>query len=530
MIARLTNSMFALLLTLPLALAPAFAQDGKLKKEELDQLLAPIALYPDDLLTNVLVASTYPLEVVQAARWKKDTANAKLKGDALTKALEAKDWDPSIKSLVQFPDVLQQMSDKLDWTQKLGDAFLAQQDEVMDQIQFLRSKAADAGNLKSNKQQKVTKDTSGGGSPVYVIESANPEVVYVPTYQPTVVYGPWWYDDYPPYYWNYPGADYVGGWWWGRGVAIAAGIWGWGHWNWHDHDIDIDVNKWNNINVDRDRITNKKWEHNPAHRGNVPYKGKDVREKFMGGDRQIGDKEFRGKDIDRSKIESKLKDSDHSQIKDKIGDKAGDRDRDAIKDKLGEGGAGQKIKDKAGDGAGAKIKDKAGDRAKPSQKPAQKVSRDVDRPKAKKPSPGAFDVKKGSNVKKAANRGHSSRVAMGGGGGRPSVSRGGGGGRGGGRGGGGRGGGRRSDISVKHDIVLLGRFENGMGFYRFAYNGSQKQYVGVIAQEAMKVMPEAVSRDGEGYLRVDYGRLGLRFQTYDRWLEFGARMPKLSPQ
>jgi hypothetical protein len=100
---------------------------------------------------------------------------------------------------------------------------------------------------------------------------------------------------------------------------------------------------------------------------------------------------------------------------------------------------------------------------------------------------------------------------------------------GGGRGGGGRGGGRRSDVNVKHDIVLLGRFANGMGLYRFAYNGSQKLYVGVMAQEAIKVAPQAVSRDGEGYLRVDYDKLGVPFQTYDRWLESGARMPKLSP-
>ncbi len=385
MIARLTVWIFALLLTLPLALAPAFAQDGKLKKEELDQLLAPIALYPDDLLTNVLVASTYPLEVVQAARWKKEPANAKLKGDALTKALEAKDWDPSVKSLVQFPDVLQQMSDKLDWTQKLGDAFLAQQDEVMTQIQFLRQKADEAGNLKSNKEQKVSKETGSNSEPIYVIEPASPDVVYVPAYQPNVVYGDWWYDDYPPYYWDYPGASYVNGYYWGAGVAIAGAIWGWGHWDWRDHDIDIDVNKWNNINVNRDKITHNKWEHNPAHRGNVPYKGKDVREKFKGGDRQIGDKDFRGHDkgdIDRSKIEAKLKDTDHSGVKDKIGDKGGDR----AKDKVG-GGAGDKMKDRGGDGAGAKMKDKAGDRAKA---PAQKASRDVShvrRPRSLRPQP-----------------------------------------------------------------------------------------------------------------------------------------------
>ena len=119
--------------------ASAVADDGKFTKPQLDQMLAPIALYPDDLLTNVLMASTYPLDIVAAARWRKEPANAKLKGDALAKALEAKDWDPSIKALVQFPSVLETMSEQLDWTQKLGDAFLSQQDEVMDEIQVLRA-------------------------------------------------------------------------------------------------------------------------------------------------------------------------------------------------------------------------------------------------------------------------------------------------------------------------------------------------------------------------------------------------------
>ena len=196
------------------AMAPVLAQDTKLKKEELDQLLAPIALYPDDLLTNVLMASTYPLDVVQAARWRKEPANAKIKGDALVKALEPKDWDPSIKALVEFPDVLETMSDKLDWTQKLGDAFLAQQDEVMAEIQFLRQKAEAAGNLKSNKQQTVSTEAGAAGQEVIVIEPASPEMVYVPVYEPTVVYGSWWYPDYPPYYWSYPGASYVNGIFW----------------------------------------------------------------------------------------------------------------------------------------------------------------------------------------------------------------------------------------------------------------------------------------------------------------------------
>ena len=152
-------SLAAAVLLVVLGLAPAIAQEGKFSKQQLDQMLAPIALYPDDLLTNVLMASTYPLDVVQAARWRKEPENTRLKGDALANALAPNDWDPSVKALVQFPQVLDTMSDKLDWTQKLGDAFLSQQDEVMDEIQVLRAKADDAGNLKSNKQQTVTKQS-----------------------------------------------------------------------------------------------------------------------------------------------------------------------------------------------------------------------------------------------------------------------------------------------------------------------------------------------------------------------------------
>ena len=195
----------------PKLTTPSGDTSPTMSKQELDQLLAPIALYPDDLTSSVLMASTYPLDVVQAARWRGEGANAKLKGDALVKALEAEDSDPSVKALVQFPDVLKTMSDKLDWTQKLGEAFLAQQDDVMDEIQLLRQKADEAGNLKSNKQQRVSKEGSA-----IVIAPANPEVVYVPVYQPSVVYGPWWYPDYPPYYWPPYYGNFSSGFFWAQ--------------------------------------------------------------------------------------------------------------------------------------------------------------------------------------------------------------------------------------------------------------------------------------------------------------------------
>jgi len=284
----------AIFLTCLLGLSQgAMAQDGEgskksFKQEELDQLLAPIALYPDSLLAQILMASTYPLEVVEAARWAK--ANQALKGDALTSALEKEDWDPSVKSLVNFPQVLAMMNEKLDWTQKLGDAFLAQQKEVMDTVQKLRQKAQAEGNLKSSEEQKVVVEKE---TQTIVIESANPQVVYVPTYSPTVVYGAWPYPAYPPYYYYPPG--YVAGaalFSFGVGVAIGA-AWGyaWGGCNWRGGDVDIDINRNTNINnnIDRGKYQNKvtggqggrgEWKHNPEHRKGVSYRDQTTAQKF----------------------------------------------------------------------------------------------------------------------------------------------------------------------------------------------------------------------------------------------------------
>ncbi|TMH34067.1 MAG: DUF3300 domain-containing protein, partial [Betaproteobacteria bacterium] len=160
------------------------------KQEELDAMLAPIALYPDALVAQVLMASTYPLEIVEAARWAEQ--NKGLKGEALQGALQGQKWDESVKSLTAFPEVLDRMNKDLAWTQKLGDAFLGQQKEVMDTIQSLRQRAQAAGNLQSNEHQKVETETQEAKQ-VIVIQPSNPEVIYVPTYQPTVVYGAWPY-------------------------------------------------------------------------------------------------------------------------------------------------------------------------------------------------------------------------------------------------------------------------------------------------------------------------------------------------
>jgi hypothetical protein len=206
--------------------APIFAQEEPeqvFKQEELDQLLAPIALYPDNILTQIFIASTYPLEVVQAERWLKQ--NKSLKGDALNAALDKQSWDDSVKALVPFPDVLAMMSEKLDWTQKLGDAFLAQQKAVLDTVQTLRRKAKEAGNLKSSKEQEVK--TEGD---IIIVQPANPQVVYVPTYNPTVVYGPWPYPAYPPYpvyVYPPPYAAFT----FTMGIAIGAAWHGGGYYN-----------------------------------------------------------------------------------------------------------------------------------------------------------------------------------------------------------------------------------------------------------------------------------------------------------
>ena len=156
--------------------------------EQLDALTAPIALYSDTLLAQVLIASTYPAEVAQAGQWAQQ--NSSLQGAALDNALQQQPWDPSVKALVQVPTVLQQMNSRMDWNQQLGDAFLAQQADVMDSVQRLRQRAQGAGQLMTTEQQVVVTE-GAGASQTIVIEQANPQVMYVPSYQPQVVYGGW---------------------------------------------------------------------------------------------------------------------------------------------------------------------------------------------------------------------------------------------------------------------------------------------------------------------------------------------------
>ena len=262
-----------------------FTQDQpttrKFGQEELDQMLAPIALYPDSLLAQILMAATYPLEVVHADRWIKENRN--LTGDQLNDALDQKNWDPSVKALVPFPWVLSMMNDKLEWTEKLGDAFLDQQDEVMDTVQQLRAKAQAAGNLRDTEEQSVT---VGDGD--IEIEPAQPDVVYVPVYDPTVIYGPWWYPAFPPFFFLPPPGVVIGfhgGIGFGNGVTVGS-AWGraWGRWDWRNHYINVNVNR--NININRSinitstNIQTTRWQHDGSHRKGVSYRNEATRERY----------------------------------------------------------------------------------------------------------------------------------------------------------------------------------------------------------------------------------------------------------
>ena len=283
----------------PAAQGAADAEQQLLDAGQLDQLVAPIALYPDALVAQVLMASTYPLEVVQADRWAK--ANKALQGDKLDDALTKQDWDASVKALVATPTVLATMNDDLEWTAKLGDTVLAQQADVMDAIQRLRSLAQANGKLATTEQQTVTV-TQEADKPVIVIAPASPEIVYVPYYEPAVVYGAWPYPAYPPYYFP-PAPGYIvggalaSGIAWGAGFAIGNALWDndcdWGHGN---INVDIDRNVNINNNFNRNNVNVGNWQHDSHHRRGVSYNNKQVQNKFANANVQSGDRklDYRG--------------------------------------------------------------------------------------------------------------------------------------------------------------------------------------------------------------------------------------------
>ncbi|HEY2103449.1 MAG TPA: DUF3300 domain-containing protein, partial [Chthoniobacterales bacterium] len=259
----------------------------KISPEQLDSLVAPIALFPDPLLAQTLAASTYPLEIIQLQQWM--DRNKNLKDKALADAVAKQPWDPSVQSLAVAPDVVQRLAGNIQWTTDLGNAFLAQQSDVMDAVQRMRGKAESKGTLKTSAQQTVQTKTEGGKQ-VIVVEPAQPDVVYVPSYDPEVVYGPP-PPAYPYYPYTYPGYYPGMGLAWGA-AGFALGAWAGGNWgdcDWGNGDVNINnknnFNK-NNINTggNRNNINRpsqqpgrgqagqgNRWQHNPSHRGNAPY-------------------------------------------------------------------------------------------------------------------------------------------------------------------------------------------------------------------------------------------------------------------
>lgn len=265
--------------------SPAFTQ------QQLEQMLAPIALYPDSLLSQILMASTYPLEVVQAARWSR--ANPHLAGEAAVNAVAHKHWDPSVKSLVAFSQLLAMMDEKLEWTEKLGEAFLAQEPQVMDTVQSLRQRAYAAGSLRTTEQMYVSQQ-----GPAIVIEPVSPQVVYVPYYDPWVIYGSWWWPAHPPVHWRpwvgyYVRPGITVGFFWGPPVRVSGGFF-FGKFDWQRRVHGVSAHHYHTVNLmrrpsiaDRHAVAatfpNDKivvWKHDPAHRRGAPYRSQVERPRW----------------------------------------------------------------------------------------------------------------------------------------------------------------------------------------------------------------------------------------------------------
>jgi Protein of unknown function (DUF3300) len=262
------------------------AEASRISNDQLDSLVAPIALYPDPLLAQTLAASTYPLEILQLHQWM--AKNPGLKDKALFDAASKQPWDPSVQAMAALPDVVKRLADDIQWTTDLGNAFLAQESDVMDAVQRMRRTAENKGTLTSTSQQRVETQVIESKE-VIVIEQADPQVVYVPSYNPTVVYGAPIYP-YPPIY--YPSAGYYA-----AGAAISFGVgvamgaaWGGGGWGWNagwgHNDININNNnnfvRNSNINSNRTGNISNNWQHRPEHRGGAPYRDRATAEKFGG--------------------------------------------------------------------------------------------------------------------------------------------------------------------------------------------------------------------------------------------------------
>ena len=258
---------------------PTDDEEQSFTQAQLDQLLAPVALYPDTILSHVLVASTYPLEVIQAARWSKNNNNPE--GNAALEAVESQDWAPSVKALVQFPDLIQKMSEDLNWMQQLGDAFLQDETLVLATVQSLRQHARNEGSLDNIQHLQVSDDDGD-----IIIEPVTREVVYVPYYDTRVVYGPWWWPSYPPVHWHFARhrhrAHLGHSFFWGSGIYVGTGIY-FSSFHWRKrHVVVVDFNRRHHYRYRGGRalhrhVDARRWRHNPRHRRGAAYRSARVR-------------------------------------------------------------------------------------------------------------------------------------------------------------------------------------------------------------------------------------------------------------
>jgi uncharacterized membrane protein YgcG len=423
--------MAGLLLT-GIAAEPGAAEDAAAPAyttAQIEQVVAPVALYPDALLAQVLMASTYPLEIVEAARW--SAANPNVTGKALEDAMQQQNWDPSVESLTAFPEVLTMMNEELSWTMKLGDIFLAQQSDVMDAVQRLRAKAKSEGNLETTKEQTVTvapapvtveqkvvveaaepaaaPAAAAAPQTIIQIEQADPQVVYVPIYNPTVVYGTWPYPSYPPYSYYPPGYAAGAVITFGVGMAVGAALWGDCNWGGYGHnDIDIDVNRYNEFN--RTNINNGDWNHNVEHRKGVQYKDKASQQRYGRGQTQTAQSReaFRGRaESGRQDLAGPGGERARRDVEAQQRQRAGDQRPGAERPQPSQRDAGAQ---RPGDSRPGQYQERA----------RQPQSRDA-RPSASGSRSAFGDSSSGRQARDYSNRGQASRQGSFGGGGRSGM-------------------------------------------------------------------------------------------------------------
>jgi hypothetical protein len=432
----------------------------KIPADQLEALVAPIAIYPDNLLSQTLVASTYPLEIIQLQQWLERNPDIAKDQKKLAEAVKKQPWDPSIQAMAALPDVVKRLADDIQWTTDLGNAFLAQQSDVMDAVQRMRQKAEGTGALKSNQQQVVETRTIESKE-VIVIEQANPEVVYVPSYNPTVVYGAPVYPYPPIYYPPYPTGGVIAASAISFGVGLAMGAawgggWGWGC-GWGGNDININnnnnFNRNTNIsggnrvnNISGNRGGGNKWQHNPTHRGGAPYGDRNTANRFGGTARgdSLGNRQ-RAAQRDVGRQGGNL----GSVNRGGVGDRGGIGDRGGVGDRggAGRGGIGDRggVADRGGvsNRGGAGVSDRSrisGDRGSVGASGDRVGNRSISSGSGNRSFGGGSGGFSGASARASSSRGSSSMGGFGGG------SRGGGGFGGGGGsrgGGGGRGGGGR---------------------------------------------------------------------------------------